>query len=187
MNNNSSLEALRTHFECQTYDKNYQDVDCLGLKGYDRSAPSWEKILQDLGIDFSNKSVCDLGCFHLYYSLAALKAGASFVYGLDKYQPVLDTSALIAEVEGVSDKISLQQWEGGAETPKCDIALVLNVLHHCTNQELTLKNIQCESAVFEINAEQIPLVSNFFEIKRMTSGREYAHRPPRVLAWGIKR
>ena len=30
------------------------------------------------------------------------------------------------------------QWVGGSPTPECDVAFVLNMLHHCDNEMDTL-------------------------------------------------
>ncbi len=65
------------------------------------------------------------------------------------------------------------QWVGGEETPKCDIALCLNMLHHCENQDLTLSKMNCDYAVFEINPDQKELVEKYFEtVIQASSHRE---------------
>jgi hypothetical protein len=55
-------------------------------------------------------------------------------------------------------------WDGGEQTPVGDIALVLNMLHHTKDQELTLKNLNASEIVFEGNREQRPLVEKYYSV-----------------------
>ena len=177
-------ERLLQMLESASYDKNYQNIDFLGKKGYDDSAPSWEKMKQ-MPVSFHGKTVCDLGCFHGFYSIKAALSGASRVIGLDRSSEMLEVSGLIAQCSGVDAEFEV--WEGGQPTPECDIALVLNMLHHCPDQARTLENIRCKEAIFEINQEQLPLVSEYFDLVDVRQGREYPSRPARLLVAGTKK
>ena len=179
------LTDLKTRLQTVGYDVNYQDIECLDIHGYDRSEPTWLKIANDLNIDFVGKSVCDLGCFHGYYAMKAEQAGASRVIGLDRSEDILETARMISEAS--SSSVEYMIWESRQQTPRCDIALVLNMLHHCPDQELTLQNIECEEAVFEVNADQIATVNRYFDIIQMVTGREYPQRDPRILLYCRKR
>ena len=77
------LETLRDRFNTVTYDKNYQNIDILGIVGYDNSAPTWSKITS-FPITWNGATVIDLGCFHGYFSIRAKEAGASRVIGLEQ-------------------------------------------------------------------------------------------------------
>jgi len=179
------ISNLKAHLQSVTYDVNYQDIECLGVHGYDRSEPTWLKITNALNVDFAGKSVCDLGCFHGYYAIKAEQAGASRVIGLDRSEEILESARMISEASSSSVEFTL--WESRQKTPQCDVALVLNMLHHCPDQELTLQNIDCKEAVFEVNADQISAVNRHFDILEMTTGREYPHRDPRILLYCRKR
>lgn len=181
----NTIHELNLRLENVDYDKGYQDIEVINMIGYDPSYPTWDRIMNELKVDFNNKTVSDLGCFHGYFSIKAKEAGASSVIGLDRYDIILDTSRMIVDLSNVQD-VSFQIWVGGQPTPYCDIALVLNVLHHCGNEEETLENIQCEYAVFEINAEQVLTVQKYFNIIKMVEGRRYANRPSRLLVHAKK-
>lgn len=183
-NDMATTEAsLREHLAQAEYDVNYQDIEVLGIVGYDPSSTSWLKI--ESLYSFEGKSVCDLGCFHGYYAIKAREAGAASVIGLDRSQLVLDTAKMISELSGRSE-IEYQQWTGGEPTPFCDVALVLNMLHHCADLEETLANINCQSAVFECNQEEVSSISKYFTIQNVVEGRSYAARPSRLIVVGNK-
>ena len=180
------LNQLKEHFKTLTYDKNYQNIEVLGHIGYDDSEPSWLKIESLLSdIDLSDKTVCDLGCFHGYFSLKVKSLGASKVIGLDKSDLILETAKLIAQCSDV--EIDFRQWEGGEPTPECHLAFVLNMLHHCDNELETLKNINCQFAVFEINQDQITTIDKVFTMLNIVEGRSYPDRPNRLLILAQKK
>ena len=175
---------LQAHLDNLTYDRTYQNIDVLNMVGYDNSQPTLEKI-KNLPISFAQKSVCDMGCFHGYFTIHTKKMGASSVIGLDRYAPVLETARMIASCEGVD--VSFQEWVGGELTPTCDIALVLNMLHHCENQFLTLQNMQCSRAIFEVNQDQLTVIDSVFKIDNIVEGRSYPDRDCRLILLATKR
>ena len=174
---------LKKYLDQQTYDKYYQDVEIINFVGYSKSYETWNSI-NTLNIDWNRKTVCDLGCFHSYFGIKALKAGAEKVYGLDNHEGVLNTAKLISELSNV--KIEHIQWEGGERTPTCDIALVLNMLHHCKDQNLTLKNTNCNFGIFEVYNSgpktQINIIEKYFNILKTTPSA----RSQRVILYGEK-
>ena len=178
------VEDLQAKLASASYDKGYQNIDVLGQKGYDDSDPSWRKI-QQMPVSFEGKTVCDLGCFHGFYSIKAALEGASSVIGLDRSSEILSVSELIAQCSGVD--IGFQVWEGGQPTPECDIALVLNMLHHCENQSQTLQNIQCKNAIFEVNRNQLSIIESVFRIQTMKEGRSYPDRESRLMIYAEKK
>ena len=60
------LKTLQTLLDEATYDKLYQNIDVLGVTGYDDSSLTWDR-LTAFGIDFNGKTVCDFGCFHAIF------------------------------------------------------------------------------------------------------------------------
>lgn len=180
------LTQLRNLFKTLTYDKNYQNIEVLGHIGYDDSEPSWLKIddlLSDM--DLSDKTVCDLGCFHGYFSIKLKELGADKVIGLEKSQLIVDTARLIAQCSDTD--VEFRQWEGGQPTPECHLALVLNMLHHCDNELETLKNINTTFAVFEVNQDQISTIDKVFDMLKVVEGRAYPNRPNRLMILGKKK
>ena len=171
---------LRQLIEAQTYDKNYQDVECIGFVGYSNSHQSWERF-NTLDIDWTGKTVCDLGSFHGYFGLKIEQAGAKKVYGLDNLENVIKTAKTICEFAGGS--VEFMHWVGGDSTPKCDIALCLNMLHHTEDQSVTLQNMNCEYALFEINAPQRLLIEQYFTIEQETT----SYRENRIILYGRKK
>ena len=157
-----TVEELKKHFDEQTYDKNYQDIEVLGKIGYTESYLSWQNILR-LNIDFYNKIVCDLGCFHGYFAIQSAKAGA-VVLGLDRSSTVLKTATMITELSGLVDKIKYNVWTGGDFIPKCDLIFCLNVLHHFEDQDLAISKMHTDT-LFEINVSQLSLVEKYFNVE----------------------
>jgi len=163
---------LMHYIDSLEYDKYYQDIECVGYKGYSESSKVWA-IIKDL-VDWKGKTVIDCGCFHGYFCLKIREAGADKVYGLDRSTIVLETSKLIKKIVRVSDTegIEYKRWTGGEPTPTADVALVLNMLHH-TDQEKTLQNINAKTIIFEINQDQRELVDKYYTtIQELKSEKE---------------
>ena len=62
------------------------------------------------------------------------------------------------------------------------IALVLNMLHHCGDQDKTLKNLRCSFAVFEVNTDQMIIISKYFQ----TIASVGSHRDNRAIVYARK-
>ena len=175
-------EEFKSYLDKQTYDKYYQDIEHIGFKGYSESSKTWENI-KNL-IDWNNKSIIDLGCFHGYFCFKAEQAGATVVWGLEGHptygNQILETVNLIKEMNG--SKVNFICWDVNADEvgPECDIALCLNCLHHFPDQEKVLSGLKCKWIICEINNDQIELVKKYFTIiKRILS-----HRKNRVILLG---
>jgi 2-polyprenyl-3-methyl-5-hydroxy-6-metoxy-1,4-benzoquinol methylase len=162
------IEDLKNHFDAQTYDKKYQDIECLGMIGYTESHKTWNNI-KNL-IDWKGKKVADIGCFHGYFAFKAAKLGA-IVTGLDISETVLKTTKYINEIEG--NIITLKKWEGGDEiSSDYDVTLCLNVLHHFTDKKKAIENIKSKIVIFETNINLFDIISEKFNvIKRVKSHR----------------
>lgn len=168
-----NAEELRQHLAVQTYDKNYQAIECLGVNGYSHSNRTWRRI-QSL-VNWKGCTVVDLGCFHGYFSLRAEEAGAGQVIGLDAHEGALVTARMIAEIEGTR-VVTYREWTDEKPIPAADITLCLNALHHFKQPEVCLKNMS-GTAVFEVPTTQLPLITSVFKIIEQRA----SHRRGRVL------
>jgi hypothetical protein len=150
------LDSLGKH-----HDKKYQDIEILHLVGYTESHKTWERI-RDL-VDWKEKRVLDLGCFHGYFCFKVEDAGG-IVKGLDRSRPVLDVAAMINDLRG--GRVAFREWVAGDDLPECDVILCLNVLHHFEDPEKAISKMRCRQAVFEINENNRPLVEKYFDVGR---------------------
>lgn len=143
------------------HDRKYQDIEVLNLVGYTQSHQTWERI-RDL-VEWKEKRVLDLGCFHGYFCFKVEDAGG-IVEGLDRSRPVLDVAAMINDLRG--GRVAFREWVAGDDLPECDVVLCLNVLHHFENPEKAISKMRCRQAVFEINEDNRPLVEKYFAVGR---------------------
>lgn len=166
---------LKEHLEKQTYDKWYQDIECLGFEGYAKSSKSWENI-KDL-IDWKDKSIIDIGSFHGYFCLKAEQAGAKFVIGIDKNESTVKTASMIA-IESktkVCDYFvnTANEWVN-THAQQFDLILCLNVFHHIPNKDGFLKSLQSgQLMIMEIDKENEPKIEEYCNILV----RKLSHRP----------
>lgn len=163
------LIEFKPYLDTLTYDKYYQDITCIGFKGYSESHKTWASIKNE--VTWSGKKVADLGCFHGYFSFQAAKLNAN-VIGFDRSPDVIKTTDIINDFEG--NIIETRVWKDTDKIPETfDIILCLNVLHHFENPDQVLRSIKCNIGIFEINIGQEELVKKHFEItKRIPSHRE---------------
>ncbi len=132
---------------------------------------SWNNILK-IGIQFKDKSVCDLGCFNGYFSIKFKRAGATTVTGYDVNVPALKISKLNALYNNIVCLfIKKNMGKDVLFTKKYDIIVALNVLHHVarnnTNKDYkqVLDDIfkNCNEALFEINNKEITDIKIYAE------------------------
>lgn len=124
------------------HDKYYEDIELpsgLTILGYTQGYKSWRR-LQHL-INFKNKSVLDIGCFHGYFSFKAEEAGARSVIGIDICKSATEVASQIAILKNSKAYFycsSLADFK-----PNCtyDIVLALNVLHHIKDINQALEDI----------------------------------------------
>lgn len=143
------------------HDKRYQDIEILGLVGYSESFRTWDGI-RDL-VDWKDKRVVDLGCFHGYFGFKVEDAGG-IVTGLDRSLPALEVARMINGLRGGS--VTFAEWIGGDDLPECDVVLCLNVLHHFANEDLAVSKMRCREAVFEVKEASVPVLRKYFEVVR---------------------
>lgn len=173
INNDNIKKILKDSFmqylDSLKYDKYYQDIESVNYIGYTKSSQTWENI-KNL-VDWKNKRVADLGCFHGYFSFRAAKSGAK-VTGLEINDDVLKTLSYINMVEG--NIIDIGKWRGGdIVSEDYDITLCLNVLHYFEDIEKSLKNIKSKTVIFETNQDLVPLIAKEFDIIKLAK----SHRP----------
>ena len=169
-------------FDPKVYDKFYQDIECINFIGYSKSYETWSRI-KDL-VDWKNKTVIDLGCYHGYFSFKAEQQGASNVTGLEMHSSVLDITRMIKHMN--QSKANFQIWECGRPTPEADIALVLNILHHAKNIDETLQNINAKIVIFEIEKRQVEDVERYFKITKEIESHRVDDNQSRIILLGEK-
>lgn len=169
---------LKSHFRqylnSLTYDKNYGAIECIQFPGYTNSINTWNRI-KDL-VDWKDKKVADLGCFHGYFAFKASQAGAK-VTGLDRSPIVLQTTRIINYIEG--KPLELRIWEGGEEvSDDFDVVLALNVIHHFADLPKALANIKPKTVIFEVNQDNVPAILKEFKIIREVKSHRHSVEGP---------
>jgi 2-polyprenyl-3-methyl-5-hydroxy-6-metoxy-1,4-benzoquinol methylase len=154
------MSTLRKHLESQTYDKYYQDIECLNFIGYAKSYITWNNI-KDL-VNWKDKWVLDVGCFHGYYCFKAEQEGALAITGIDKNNATLVTTRMIGEE--YKSKCLFQVLNANSALPGCDILLCLNVFHHIPDKDAFLKNILAKQIIFEVDKEDLPKIEEYCNI-----------------------
>jgi len=169
-------DTFKKYLDTRTYDKTYQDIEYIDFIGYSQSFKTWNAI-KDL-IDWKEKRVADLGCFHGYFSFIIARHGAKVV-GMDRSPEVLETTEILNNVYG--NIITTKVWVGGEPVSgDFDVALCLNVLHHFGDEEKALQNIKSKWAIFEVKYDQRFLIAQYFDIIRKVP----SHRVGRIIILG---
>jgi hypothetical protein len=178
---------LKDYIDMMTYDKWYQDIQCIGFEGYSKSWKTWDNIkgVIEADKDWKNKTVIDVGCFHGYFSFICEQLGAKKVIGLDIDNRVLETANIIKKI--MVSGVEFMQWEAGNPTPVGDVALVLNMLHHTKDPLLTLMNLNVKTAIFEIEKSQVPLVEKCFRIVKKIESHRVDTTQNRIILIGEKK
>ena len=155
---------IKEHLDKQTYDKYYQDIECINHIGYAQSWKTWDNI-KDL-VDWTNKYVLDIGCFHGYFSFKALERGATKVDGIDKNFEALQTAELIRKEIRTPHVFFINETANEAVKSDIhyDIALVLNIFHHIPDKDSFLKDLKADKIIFEIDKEDLPKIEEYCKI-----------------------
>lgn len=167
------------------HDKYYQDIELpsgLQIPGYSESHKTWER-LQCL-IDFEDKDVLDLGCFHGFFSFKAEEAGAQNIVGVDIDENAVEVSRRVAWLK--NSKVLFCQ--GDLVSVKTDhihdIVLALNMLHHVKDIDQALQNIfeAGKLIVFEIPVSQEDIITqNAKQFAFDLMGKVNSHRADREI------
>ena len=171
--------AFRVYVNKLTYDKTYQDIEYINTIGYAMSFRTWNHI-RNL-VQWKDKRVADLGCFHGYFTFKVAKEGAKAV-GFDRSPEVLKTTEILNKEYG--NIAEFRQWTGGEALPEeFDVALILNVLHHFADPRVALEKIPCKTVIFEVQKEQLPLIEEFYSFDELIE----SHRAGRIIVLGERR
>jgi len=163
------------------HDKYYQDIELpsgVCVKGYSKSIQTWQRL--KTAIDFQNKDVLDLGCFHGFFCFKAEEMGAKKITGIDKGREAIDIARHIAFLKKSKVLFLPEDIQIFQSKHLYDIVLVLNVFHYIEDVNLALENIfsSGETIVFEIPVRQEKLISKYaskynFQLgEKMSSHRE---------------
>jgi tRNA (mo5U34)-methyltransferase len=98
-----------------------------------RKRAFFDPLVSVAGGSLRGKRVLDLGCNAGYWSLAAIEAGADFVFGIDGRQVHVDQANLVFEAKGVEE--SRYRFELGNIfsydfTGRFDVVLCLGLMYH---------------------------------------------------------
>lgn len=169
------------------YDKYYHHFNLphgirIGKEGYARNEETWA-IIKDW-IDWKDKYVLDLCCFHAYFCQEIFKVGGKPT-GMDKSTAALFTAGVFSkwaytsfnlyhyDIDDVDHFVTPDNFIKFPPTrvdgKNYDLIMLFNVLHHLKNQETLLRSIaRYPLALFEINNTQRGLIERFFNIIRET-------------------
>jgi len=139
------------------HDKCYQDIELpsgINVKGYSKSIQTWQR-LKTL-IDFQNKDVLDMGCFHGFFCFKIEKMEAKKIVGIDKSESAINIVRQIAFLKKSTALFLSGNMENFQVEHPYDIILVLNMLHYAQDIDLALGNIfkSGKTIVFEILVQQ---------------------------------
>jgi len=167
------------------HDKYYGDIvlpSGIKISGYTQSHKSWERLVHL--VDFKDKDVLDLGCFHGYFCFKAEEAGACAVTGVEADENTLEVAKKVAMLRKSKVRLcrgDLDDFEAGCVY---DIVLALNVLQHIKNIDHALNNIfrSSKTAVFEVPVSQKGIISKYAEQFGFDLvGRANSHREGREI------
>lgn len=153
--------------------QNYQTVELDGKiirPGTVQCWKSWENICK-FDIDWSNKFVCDVGCYFGYFSVQVLKSGAKKVLGIDQNEDLLSVYKEVLSSNGFKNVETFASFLGNDNVIPChkyDVVMALNMLHHVktvSTEEGYVKVlnsifITTKEAVFEVNENQVEQIKN---------------------------
>jgi len=166
-----------------SHDKNYQDIEVEGeqiFEGYSNSKLTWNRLRRL--VDWDGKTVCDLGCFHGYFSIKAAELGAKCL-GIDRSDYVLDIARRVATLNGLNCEFKIHDMQEPF-SHKSEVYLVLNMLHHVKKPEVALESIfsNCDEAIFEINLPQKEQIDEFAGVHGFSLVKTLSsHRSKRVI------
>lgn len=156
----------RAFFKSLTNDKpewKYQDIEMFPYFhiGYIKAYYSWVRMKEI--VDFSLKTVLDIGCLHGYYCFKAHEENAKIVVGLDKNPASLLTAKKIRDLKQYPVSFMLGDIQNKLYLPKRDVTLVLNMFHCIKNIEQGLYNVflNTKQVIFEFNPEQEASTTDF--------------------------
>ncbi len=153
---------LLSDLENMNHDQFYQDINLPSgvlRHGYSESTKTWDRLSSM--IEFKDKSVLDIGCFHGFFSFKAEEAGAKTVTGIDHSIQPLNVARRIGWLKNAKAVFSKDDLDDLTIEQTYDIVLVLNMLHYSKNIDRALQNVfrAGNLIVFEIPIEQEKIIS----------------------------
>jgi 2-polyprenyl-3-methyl-5-hydroxy-6-metoxy-1,4-benzoquinol methylase len=135
----------------------YQTVDVGNervITGQTRSFLTWENISR-LGIDWSGKRVCEIGCNNGYFLFKAEALGAQCI-GFDISKDSIDAAKEIARYLRSAVDFHVRDVSPGLDA-EYDVVLALNMLHYISDLESLLSSMskKSKSLVLEVGENQI--------------------------------
>lgn len=171
----------------------YQNVITHGMEkaGFAKSHVSWANI-QQLGVSFYNRTVCDIGCFHGYFSFKAEEWGATVV-GYEPDDKARETAEKIKNTNGSRVTfINKTFGPSGFFDTNFDIGVALNMLHWVREYvgleqyKRAIKELceHCTSLVLEVDPEDLEIITEIAEKQgKILARRLPSHRHGRVVAY----
>lgn len=164
-NGMTTTDYLLKYIDKISGDPKYQTIEVnnkIIRHGASNCPLSWDNILKT-GINFTNKTVCDLGSFNGYFSIKCKKAGASLVDGYDINEPALKVAKLVSLYNNQKCSFYKKNIGNDTFTNNYDIIIALNMLHHIKLNygEIIFKRAiddifkHSNEALFEVNDKEI--------------------------------
>mgnify|MGYP001434234478 CR=1 FL=1 len=161
---------FKVYLDSLPYDKYCQDIEYLNFIGHSKSHITWN-LIKDF-IDWKNKKVADLGCFHGYYCFKIEELGGQAT-GFDKAPIVLETARKLNNI--YNKNVSFVEWSGGELISSYyDVSLLISVLYRFDNKEKSLDNIKSRYLICDIEPKEVYIIKNFYNIldKKESWGKE---------------
>lgn len=149
-------------YDCEYHHFNLPYGHRIGRDGYARNELTWEIIKN--WIDWRNKKILDLCCFHAYFCQQIWFAGGEPV-GCDIHNHAIYTACVFAKIN--QTRFRLFHCDIDHEFPEgdFDVAMLFNVFHHLKNQDCVLSRMQnYPVCLFEINAKDKEKIEQYFDI-----------------------
>lgn len=177
--------TLLSDLDGMPHDKYYQDIELpsgLVIPGYSQSQETWKRLCHL--VDFKDKDVLDIGCFHGFIAFKAEEAGARSVAGVELNENAIEVARRVAWLKNSRARF----YQGDLASLKTDhvydIVFALNMLHHVKDIDQALKNIfeAGKLVIFEIPVDQEDIISQYakqftFELMRKAN----SHRADREI------
>lgn len=155
--NEEHMDLIRFIAESGAPNPFYQTIEVGGktvVQGFTDSVRSWENILE-MEMDFSGKTLCDIGCMHGYYSFKCEEKGAIPT----GYDVAASSIAICNEVARYRNSVSTFEV---CDVTKglgrdFDMVMALNVLHRVSDMQAALKHIfeGSKEFLFEAGKKQL--------------------------------
>lgn len=160
----------------QGYDKHYHHINLpwniiIGKDNYARNEKTW-MIIKDW-IEWNNKKVLDLACFHGYFSQQIWMNGG-YPTGCDRHPYAIHSAGIIAKMFGMDITFFHYDIDEGFPIGNYDTALLFNVFHHLKNKIEVLKRLQnYDKVIFEINeTDKSEILKYFNAVKEAKSPKD---------------